>query len=264
MSVFTPEVIDAIWSLSCPEEEKAALMKALARAGQAFQPVTGLSGTTDEQERLRNASTYAERKRAKDRERQRRLREEARLSRDVAGGSRDDRATSTATEGDKPATTGDAQPSRTSAQVVNPTSSLRSEGTQEANASFVDAPSPTSTPADPEKPKTKPPKSQRGTRLPEDWEPSAEEFDLGRDAGLTDEEIHRAAVEFRNYWCSRSRDATKLSWRLTWHNRVNELGDRKRERGSRMASAPAQPGGGRRGSSSFADIYARRRGVGAG
>lgn len=142
------------------------------------------------------------------------------------------------------------------ARVVTLTSSLRSEGTQEANASFVDA----STPAEPEKPPTKPPKSQRGTRLPEDWEPSAEEFDLGRDAGLTDEEIRRAALEFRNYWCSRSRDAAKLSWRLTWHNRVNELGDRKRRASARLAAASAKPGGGRRGSSTFADIYARRHG----
>jgi hypothetical protein len=149
-----------------------------------------------------------------------------------------------------------ASPPLVRTQVVTPTSSLRSEGTQEANASFVDA----STPAEPKKPPTKPPKSQRGTRLPDDWEPSAEEFDLGRIAGLTDEEIHRAALEFRNYWCSRSRDATKLSWRLTWHNRVNELGDRKRRASSRLAAAPAKPGGGRRGASSFADIYARRHG----
>lgn len=150
------------------------------------------------------------------------------------------------------------------AQVVTLTSSLRSEGTQEANASFVDAPSAKSTPADPEKPKTKPPKATRGTRLPEDWEPSADEFDLGRQAGLTDEEIHRAALEFRNYWCSRSRDATKLSWRLTWHNRVNEIGERKQRTSARMAASPSQSGGGGRGAVSFADLYARRHGTGAG
>lgn len=150
------------------------------------------------------------------------------------------------------------------AQVVVLTSSLRSEGTQEANASFVDAPSAKSTPADPEKPKTKPPKATRGTRLPEDWEPSADEFDLGRQAGLTDEEIHRAALEFRNYWCSRSRDAAKLSWRLTWHNRVNDIGERKQRASARLAAAADQPGAGRRGTVSFADLYARRHGTSAG
>jgi hypothetical protein len=161
------------------------------------------------------------------------------------------------------ATERDPEPSRTGARVVNLTSSLRSEGTSEAKASSVNASSAASKPADPEKPKTKPPKAARGSRLPEDWEPSAEEFDLGRDAGLTDEEIHRAALEFRNYWCSRSRDAAKLSWRLTWHNRVNELGDRKRRVGPRLVAASGQPGGGGRGSSTFADIYARRHGKGA-
>lgn len=150
------------------------------------------------------------------------------------------------------------------AQVVKPTSSLRSEDTQEDKSSFVDTPSLEATVAPLEKPKTKPPKAVRGTRLPEDWEPSADEFDLGRQAGLTDEEITRAALEFRNYWCSRSRDATKLSWRATWHNRVNELGDRKRERGARLAVAATQPRGGRRGATSFADIYAERHGQGSG
>lgn len=150
------------------------------------------------------------------------------------------------------------------AQVVVLTSSLRSEGTQEANASFVDAPSAKSTPAPPEKPKTKPPKALRGTRLPEDWEPSADEFDLGRQAGLTDEEISRAALEFRNYWCSRSRDATKLSWRLTWHNRVIEIGERKQRTSARMATSPGQSGAGRRGSSTFADLYVQRHGSGSG
>lgn len=144
------------------------------------------------------------------------------------------------------------------AQVVIPfSSSLRSEEvTSEAKASSVNA----SKPADPIKPKTKPPKSERGTRLSPDWEPSVEEFDLARSEGLSDEEINRAATEFRNYWCSRSRDATRLSWKLTWHNRVIEIGDRKRRNGARMAASPSNASGGRRGASTFADIYARRHG----
>jgi hypothetical protein len=142
------------------------------------------------------------------------------------------------------------------AQVVTLTSSLRSEGTQEANASFVDA----SKPAEPEKPKTKPPKASRGTRLPDDWEPSEADVEVARAEGLTDEEIRRAALEFRNYWCARTRDATKLSWSRTWHNRVLEIADRKRGRGPRLVASSAQPGGGGRGAVSFADIYARRHG----
>ena len=145
------------------------------------------------------------------------------------------------------------------AQVVTPSlPSLRSEElkTKEPSGSSVDA----STPAIPEKPKTKPPKADRGTRLSPDWEPSAEEFDLARSEGLTDEEIHRAALEFRNYWCARSRDAARLSWRLTWHNRVIEIGDRKRRDAARLVARPAFGGGGGRGVEDFASIVARRRG----
>jgi hypothetical protein len=128
MSVLTPEVVDILMNLSCPLEEKTALMKALVRAAQAFQPPAQSVGINEETERRRNASTYAERKRAKDRERQRQLREQAKQSRDVAVGSRDVAGDPPATEGDKPATTGDAAPSHVGARVVNPSlPSLRSE-----------------------------------------------------------------------------------------------------------------------------------------
>ena len=115
-------------------------------------------------------------------------------------------------------------------------------------------------PAKPDPPK---PKRSRGTRLPEDWRPDDRDLTVAREEGLTPEEIHRAATEFRNYWCSRSRDAAKLDWHRTWHNRVIEIGDRKRRYGARLATAPAKPGGGGRGPSSFADIFVRRHGVGA-
>lgn len=250
----SPETLKLIFELGIEPDKLVRLFQALDRDALSVAP----AATNEERERLRNESTYAERKRAKDRERQRRLREEARQSRDVAG----DRATSTATEGDEPATTSDPAP-RTCAQVDQPTSSLRSEGTSEAKASSVNASSDDGTPADPEKPKTKPPKSGRGTRLPEDWEPSDADVEVARAEGLTDEEIQRAALEFRNYWCARSRDATKLSWPRTWHNRIIDIADRKRKLGARLAAAPNQPGGHRRGPVSFADIYARRHGQAA-
>jgi len=152
---------------------------------------------------------------------------------------------------------GHAEADPSCAQVVIPSSSLRSEGTSEAKASSVNA----SKPAEPEKPKTKPPKTNRGTRLSEDWEPCETEIALARAEGLTDEEIDRAALEFRNYWCARTRDATKLSWPRTWHNRVLDLASRKRRDGARLAASATQSGGGGRRASSFADIYARRHGA---
>lgn len=156
-----------------------------------------------------------------------------------------------------------AEPSRTCepAQVVNTTSSLRSEAYPPVSPKGLTAPTGAGDAlAGPDPPI---PKSRRGTRLPEDWEPSETDLAVARSEGLSDEEITRAATEFRNYWCSRSRDATKLSWPRTWHNRVIEIGDRKRRGGAGLAAASAKPGGDRRGARSFADIYARRHGYAA-
>lgn len=258
----TGDTIAYLMGLGLNAEQMKGLIDRLQRDALSMAPPATASGINEERERLRNESTYAERKRAKDRERQRQLREAAKQSRDIDGDHATDRATSTATEGDATATPGDAAepPSRTRVVLASLPSLRSEEVTSEPNGSSVNA----STPAEPDKPKTKPPKSQRGTRLDPDWEPSAEEFDLARSEGLTDEEIHRAALEFRNYWCARSRDAAKLSWRLTWHNRVIELADRKRRNGARLAASASQPRGGRRGATSFADIFVERHGLAKG
>lgn len=131
--------------------------------------------------------------------------------------------------------------------------------TSEPNGSSVDDVRRESVTVDPEKP---PPKPKRGTRLPDDWEPSDADVAVARAEGLTDEEIFRAAREFRNFWTSRAGSAaTKLSWSRTWENRVSEIADRLRRNGPRLVASSAKPGGGGRGAVSFADIYARRHGL---
>jgi hypothetical protein len=150
-------------------------------------------------------------------------------------------------------------PTEPSRVVYTSLPSLRSEElTSEANASSVDA----SKSENVDTPKSKTTKS-RGTRLPEDWHPSEADVEAARTEGLTDEEIQRGAVEFRNYWCARTRDATKLSWSRTWHNRVLEIADRKRRNGPRLVASADNAGGGRRGAVSFADIYFGRHGTAA-
>lgn len=130
--------------------------------------------------------------------------------------------------------------------------------TSEPNGSSVDRSLGTSTP---DHPPEKPTPKTRGTRLPDDWEPTPANIEVGRREGLTDEEISRAAREFRNYWTALSGSkSTRLSWDRTWENRVLQVADRYRRDRSRMASAPGKPGAGGRGSSSFADLYARRHG----
>lgn len=98
---------------------------------------------------------------------------------------------------------------------------------------------------------------KRGTRLPENWEPSAIDQEAARKEGLSDDDIGRAAREFRNYWCAKAgRDATKVSWPLTWANRVAELGQRKREReGRAMATQPRFSGASNSRNVSFADLF---------
>lgn len=126
MSVLTPEVVDLLMNLSCPLEEKTALMKALVRAGEAFQAPALVNGVNDERERLRNENTKAERKRAADRDRMAVKREAERVARlsqpentsktnGVAQVARDSRATVASDTRDQPSDMSDSRsdPSRT-------------------------------------------------------------------------------------------------------------------------------------------------------
>lgn len=66
--------------------------------------------------------------------------------------------------------------------------------------------------------------SSRATRLPADWEPSAEEVEYCR-ANRPDLDPYITATKFRNHWVAKSgKDATKRDWSLTWQNWV--LGER--------------------------------------
>ena len=128
------DTVAYLMGLGLDAEQMKGLIDRLHRDAAAVAPPTTSNGINEERERLRNESTYAERKRAKDRERQRLLREEARRareaeqSRDIDGDPAINRATSTATEGDRGAIYRDAEPSRTGARVVNPfSSSFQSE-----------------------------------------------------------------------------------------------------------------------------------------
>lgn len=60
----------------------------------------------------------------------------------------------------------------------------------------------------------------RGTRLPEDWEPSEADRDFCRER-RPDLDIETTALVFRNFWTSKTgKAATKLSWAKTWQNWV--------------------------------------------
>jgi len=97
-------------------------------------------------------------------------------------------------------------------------------------------------------------KAPKGGRIPADWKPSPEDIEFARSAGLTPSEIERESDGFRDYWLSRSRDAARASWSLTFRNRIRDLARRREE-----LAFKSQPRN--RGSEpvDFASIIARRR-----
>mgnify|MGYP001171495055 FL=1 len=75
-------------------------------------------------------------------------------------------------------------------------------------------------------------KAQRGTRLPADWEPTAEFINEAIRVGLSFDQAKGEADKFRDYWTSKAgKDAVKLDWLATWRNWC------------RNAKARASPGG---------------------
>jgi hypothetical protein len=59
----------------------------------------------------------------------------------------------------------------------------------------------------------------KGSRLPDDWEPSQADLDYALNSGWTIEHVRIEATKFRNYWTSKTgKDATKKNWHRTWQN----------------------------------------------
>jgi hypothetical protein len=71
---------------------------------------------------------------------------------------------------------------------------------------------------------------QRGTRLPDDWKPTAEDRAFASDLGL-DPDV--TADEFRDYWTALpGARGRKLNWSKTFKNRCRELGKKPRLNGA--------------------------------
>ena len=88
------------------------------------------------------------------------------------------------------------------------------------------------------KPARKPKGDARATRLPIDWQlpMSWGKWALDEFPQLNAEFIRHEAGKFRDYWCSKPKDATKLDWEATWRNWIRKAaGD---------ASRPQRYGGG--------------------
>lgn len=101
--------------------------------------------------------------------------------------------------------------------------------------------------------KEAPPRASRGARISADWIPSDEDRQFALAAGLTEIQTEREIDGFRDYWLSRSRDAARSSWSLTFRNRIRDVVRRREE-----LAARAPTGGGGSGVTDFASIVSRR------
>lgn len=61
------------------------------------------------------------------------------------------------------------------------------------------------------------PKAKKGTRIPDDWQPSRTEGNINAEAGHSPEWLRNELAKFRDYWTAKSgTNATKLDWDATW------------------------------------------------
>jgi hypothetical protein len=74
----------------------------------------------------------------------------------------------------------------------------------------------------------------KGTRLPEDWQPSQADRDFAIASGLENHQTDTEAVKFRNYWTAKAEGATKINWPRTWQNWI--LNSRHYGAGKRTAA----------------------------
>jgi uncharacterized protein YdaU (DUF1376 family) len=73
-------------------------------------------------------------------------------------------------------------------------------------------------------------RADRGTRLPEDWEPSDEDRAFAASLGVA---VEREAASFRDYWHAKpGADGRKTNWSATWRNWVRRSSERRNGNGS--------------------------------
>lgn len=77
-----------------------------------------------------------------------------------------------------------------------------------------------------DKPLSQPVKA-RGSRIPSDFEPSPVPQPIADLLALWPPGREQRELEgFRDYWLARTKDAAKLDWDKTWHNRIRDQHDR--------------------------------------
>ncbi|HEX7853836.1 MAG TPA: helix-turn-helix domain-containing protein [Sphingobium sp.] len=103
----------------------------------------------------------------------------------------------------------------------------------------------------------------KGTRLPEGWNPGPLPASVAALVGQWPPGREQRELEqFRDYWTSRTRDAARLNWDKTWHNRIRDQHDRimrDNRHGQLTRPGGAQPSGNGIGRGTRAAINAMAR-----
>jgi uncharacterized protein YdaU (DUF1376 family) len=83
----------------------------------------------------------------------------------------------------------------------------------------------------------------RGERLSHDWQPTLPLPETVADlvAQWPPDRLDREIDGFRDYWTARTRDAAKLDWNKTWHNRIRDQHDRILREGNYRDRASNRP-----------------------
>lgn len=98
---------------------------------------------------------------------------------------------------------------------------------------------------------------KKGSRLSPDWIPQQEHIDYAAEQGLTPEETHHEAENFRDYWIAKpGAGGVKLDWTATWRTWVRRSAERRNQQ---RGGSPAHRQGGRerQGGGSLADAALR-------
>lgn len=68
----------------------------------------------------------------------------------------------------------------------------------------------------------------KGSRLPDDWEPSAQDCEFAKEHGLTVETAFTEARKFRDYWIALpGQKGRKADWSATWRNWIRRAAEQR-------------------------------------
>lgn len=88
------------------------------------------------------------------------------------------------------------------------------------------------------------PSTKRGTRIKPDWNPEPlPENLLAMVNCWPDGRLETALDEFRDFWLAATRNATKLDWDRTWHNRIRQIHERMEARNGTTKPTRSRAGG---------------------